>query len=211
MLLLLRAGEITAGGEQGSTEGSKLPNSIYWGYSLHWPQKGLMRSSLVQLADRQKAAASRQQVQWDPHTRTQAQTSSSSSSFLMRQDQQPLQPPQNIWYTSPSVVYMYAHFLLLLQLTWVCIMPLSRYPPVTTGERGEEAAAVAQQQPGQAQPQLRIGSLPPWMTSRLNAWAGNKHVELDCYYTTWLIAVPIQRLRATAPAKWFVTIDRVLA
>jgi len=103
--------------------------------SLQEENKALQK----ELADRQKAAASRQQVQWDPHTRTQAQTSSSSSSFLMRQDQQPLQPPQNIW-----------------------------YPPVT-GERGEEAAAVAQQQPGQAQPQLRIGSLPPWMTSHLNA------------------------------------------
>jgi len=133
-----------------------------------------MRSSLVQLAERQKAVASRQQqqVQWDQHTQTQAQTSSSSSSFLMRQDQQPLQAPQNIWYTSPSVVYIYAHFLLLLQLiNEVCIMLLFSYPPVTMGERGEEAAAAAQQQqqPGQAQPQLRIGGLPPWMISHLNA------------------------------------------
>ena len=211
MLLLLRAGEITAGGEQGSTEGSKLPNSIYWGYSLHWPQKGLMLSSLVQLAERQKAVASRQQqqVQWDQHTQTQAQTSSSSSSFLMRQDQQPLQAPQNIWYTSPSVVYIYAHFLLLLQLiNEVCIMLLFSYPPVTMGERGEEAAAAAQQQqqPGQAQPQLRIGGLPPWMISHLNAWAGDEHVELDAT-TPWSITVPIQRLRATAPAKWLLTVE----
>ncbi|RLM84469.1 MADS-box transcription factor 15 [Panicum miliaceum] len=106
--------------------------------SLQEENKALQK----ELAERQKAAASRQQqqVQWDQHTQTQAHTSSSSSSFLMRQDQQPLQPPQNI-----------------------C------YPPVTMGERGEEAAAAAQQQPGQVQPQLRIGGLPPWMISHLNA------------------------------------------
>ncbi|RLN34877.1 MADS-box transcription factor 15 [Panicum miliaceum] len=106
--------------------------------SLQEENKALQK----ELAERQKAAASKQQqqqVQWDQHTQTQAQTSSSSSSFLMRQDQQPLQPPQNI-----------------------C------YPPVTMGERGEEAA-MAQQQPGQPQPQLRIGGLPPWMISHLNA------------------------------------------
>ncbi|PAN09278.1 hypothetical protein GQ55_2G008000 [Panicum hallii var. hallii] len=103
--------------------------------SLQEENKALQK----ELAERQKAAASRQRQQvqqWDQHT----QTSSSSSSFLMRQDQQPLQPPQNI-----------------------C------YPPVTMGERGEEAAAAAPQQPGQVQPQLRIGGLPPWMISHLNA------------------------------------------
>ncbi|CAN6170560.1 unnamed protein product [Urochloa humidicola] len=113
--------------------------------SLQEENKALQK----ELAERQKAAASRQQqqVQWDQQAQAQAQaqaqTSSSSSSFLLRQDQQALPPPQNI-----------------------C------FPPMTMGERGEEAAAAAQQQqqqPGQAQPQLRIGSLPPWMISHLNA------------------------------------------
>ncbi|ONM28050.1 Agamous-like MADS-box protein AGL8 [Zea mays] len=96
-----------------------------------------------ELAERQKAVASRQQqVQWDQQTHAQAQTSSSSSSFMMRQDQQGLPPPHNI-----------------------C------FPPLTMGDRGEELAAAAQQQPlpGQAQPQLRIAGLPPWMLSHLNA------------------------------------------
>ncbi|XP_066389298.1 MADS-box transcription factor 15-like [Miscanthus floridulus] len=110
--------------------------------SLQEENKALQK----ELAERQKAAASRrqqqqQQVQWDQQTQTQAQTSSSSSSFMMRQDQQGLPPPQNI-----------------------C------FPPLTIGERGEEVAAAAQQQqppPGQAQ--LRIAGLPPWMLSHLNA------------------------------------------
>nr|AAG43200.1 MADS box protein 3 [Zea mays] len=100
-----------------------------------------------ELSERQKAVASRQQqqqqVQWDQQTQVQVQTSSSSSSFMMRQDQQGLPPPQNI-----------------------C------FPPLSIGERGEEVAAAAQQQlppPGQAQPQLRIAGLPPWMLSHLNA------------------------------------------
>jgi MADS-box transcription factor len=59
--------------------------------------------------------------------------------------------------------------MLLQLIDEVCIMPLSSYPPVTMGERGEEAAAAAPQQPGQVQPQLRIGGLPPWMISHLNA------------------------------------------
>ncbi|CAD6221612.1 unnamed protein product [Miscanthus lutarioriparius] len=114
--------------------------------SLQEENKALQK----ELAERQKAAASRrqqqqQQVQWDQQTQTQAQTSSSSSSFMMRQDQQGLPPPQNI-----------------------C------FPPLTIGERGEEVAAAAQQQqppPGQAQQQaqLRIAGLPPWMLSHLNA------------------------------------------
>ncbi|KAJ1287402.1 hypothetical protein BS78_02G007500 [Paspalum vaginatum] len=110
--------------------------------SLQEENKALQK----ELAEKQKAAASRQQqqqqVQWDQQTHTQAQTSSSSSSFMMRHDQQALPHPQNL-----------------------C------YPPMTMGERGEEAAAAAQlqQQPGQAQPQLRIGGLPPWMLSHLNA------------------------------------------
>jgi len=110
--------------------------------SLQEENKALQK----ELAERQKAVASRQQqVQWDQQTHAQAQTSSSSSSFMMRQDQQGLPPPHNI-----------------------C------FPPLTMGDRGEElaAAAAAQQQqplPGQAQPQLRIAGLPPWMLSHLNA------------------------------------------
>ncbi|ONM28049.1 Agamous-like MADS-box protein AGL8 [Zea mays] len=107
--------------------------------SLQEENKALQK----ELAERQKAVASRQQqVQWDQQTHAQAQTSSSSSSFMMRQDQQGLPPPHNI-----------------------C------FPPLTMGDRGEELAAAAQQQPlpGQAQPQLRIAGLPPWMLSHLNA------------------------------------------
>ncbi|TVU40284.1 hypothetical protein EJB05_13740 [Eragrostis curvula] len=110
-------------------------------------EKELKRAVLVllQLVERQKMARQQQQqqAQWDQqtHTQAQAQTSSSSSSFLMRQDQQAPPPPSNI-----------------------C------YPPVTMGERGEEvAAAAASQAPGQTQAQHRIGSLPPWMLSHLNA------------------------------------------
>ncbi|NP_001104927.2 MADS3 [Zea mays] len=112
--------------------------------SLQEENKALQK----ELSERQKAVASRQQqqqqVQWDQQTQVQVQTSSSSSSFMMRQDQQGLPPPQNI-----------------------C------FPPLSIGERGEEVAAAAQQQlpppPGQAQPQLRIAGLPPWMLSHLNA------------------------------------------
>ncbi|KAL6880481.1 hypothetical protein ACP4OV_012046 [Aristida adscensionis] len=109
--------------------------------SLQEENKALQK----ELVERQKLARQhqqqqqQQQVQWDQQTQTQAQaqTSSSSSSFMMRQDQQALAPP-NLCYT-----------------------------PVTMGERGEEAVAVAA--PGQAQTQLRIGGLPPWMLSHLNA------------------------------------------
>ncbi|PWZ13074.1 MADS-box transcription factor 15 [Zea mays] len=112
--------------------------------SLQEENKALQK----ELSERQKAVASRQQqqqqLQWDQQTQVQVQTSSSSSSFMMRQDQQGLPPPQNI-----------------------C------FPPLSIGERGEEVAAAAQQQlpppPGQAQPQLRIAGLPPWMLSHLNA------------------------------------------
>ncbi|KAL6647661.1 hypothetical protein ACP70R_015098 [Stipagrostis hirtigluma subsp. patula] len=110
--------------------------------SLQEENKALQK----ELVERQKLARQhqqQQQVQWDQQTQTQAaqaQTSSSSSSFMMRQDQQALPPPSNI-----------------------C------YPPVTMGERGEEVAAAAGVQPGQARTQLRIGGLPPWMLSHLNA------------------------------------------
>ncbi|XP_062188312.1 MADS-box transcription factor 15-like isoform X2 [Phragmites australis] len=107
--------------------------------SLQEENKALQK----ELVERQKAASSQQQqlqMQWDQ----QAQTSSSFSSFMTRQDQQALPPPK-----------------------------ISYTPVMTMGERGDDAtaaAAAAAAAPGQApQAQLRIGGLPPWMLSHLNA------------------------------------------
>lgn len=55
-----------------------------------------------------------------------------------------------------------------IYLTFGCRIAPNSYPPVTMGKSGEEAVAAAAA-PGQAQTQLRIGSLPPWMLSHLNA------------------------------------------
>jgi MADS-box transcription factor, plant len=63
-----------------------------------------------------------------------------------------------------AIIMIHPACLLVL---YACIS----FPPLTMGDRGEELAAAAQQQPlpGQAQPQLRIAGLPPWMLSHLNA------------------------------------------
>ncbi|GJN24267.1 hypothetical protein PR202_gb11999 [Eleusine coracana subsp. coracana] len=95
-----------------------------------------------ELVERQKMARLQQQpqVQWDQQTQTPAQAqTSSSSSSFLMRQDQQALPP-------PSNI---------------C------YTPVTMGERGEEFAAAAAAP--QVQAQLRIGGLPPWMLSHLNA------------------------------------------
>ncbi|KAK3126177.1 hypothetical protein QOZ80_7AG0552730 [Eleusine coracana subsp. coracana] len=95
-----------------------------------------------ELVERQKMARQQQQqqVQWDQQTQTPAQAqTSSSASSFLMRQDQQALPP-------PSNI---------------C------YTPVTMGERGEELAAAAAVP--QVQAQLRIGGLPPWMLSHLNA------------------------------------------
>ncbi|VAH46592.1 unnamed protein product [Triticum turgidum subsp. durum] len=115
--------------------------------SLQEENKALQK----ELVERQKAAASRQQqqqqqqqMQWEhqaqtTHTHTQNQPQAQTSS------------------SSSS-------FMMRDQQAHAPQRNVCSYPPVTMG--GEAAAAAAA--PGQ-QAQLRIGGLPPWMLSHLNA------------------------------------------
>ncbi|KAF2921118.1 hypothetical protein DAI22_07g006200 [Oryza sativa Japonica Group] len=109
--------------------------------SLQEENKALQK----ELVERQKNVRGQQQVgQWDQtqvqaQAQAQPQAQTSSSSSSMLRDQQALLPPQNI----------------------------CSYPPVMMGERNDAAAAAAVAAQGQVQ--LRIGGLPPWMLSHLNA------------------------------------------
>nr|AAF19048.1 MADS15 protein [Oryza sativa] len=108
--------------------------------SLQEENKALQK----ELVERQKNVRGQQQVgQWD-QTQVQAQAQA--------------QPQAQ---TSSSSSSMLRDQQALLPPQNIC------YPPVMMGERNDAAAAAAVAAQGQVQ--LRIGGLPPWMLSHLNA------------------------------------------
>ncbi|KAG8081300.1 hypothetical protein GUJ93_ZPchr0007g5895 [Zizania palustris] len=114
--------------------------------SLHEENKSLQK----ELVERQNALR-QQQVQWD-QTQTQVQTQA--------QVQAQAQAQAQVQTCSSSNSFMMRDQQALPPPQNIC-----SYPPVTMGERSDAAAAAA----AQGQVQLRIGGLPPWMLSHLNA------------------------------------------
>ncbi|KAF7001249.1 hypothetical protein CFC21_016960 [Triticum aestivum] len=115
--------------------------------SLQEENKALQK----ELVERQKAAASRQQQQQQQQMQWEHQAQTQTHAHTQNQ-------PQAQTSSSSS------SFMMRDQQAHAPQQNICSYPPVTMG--GEAAAAAAA--PGQ-QAQLRIGGLPPWMLSHLNA------------------------------------------
>uniref|UniRef100_A0A0D9WUP0 MADS-box transcription factor 15 n=1 Tax=Leersia perrieri TaxID=77586 RepID=A0A0D9WUP0_9ORYZ len=110
--------------------------------SLQEENKALQK----ELVERQKSVRGQQQVvQWD---QTQAQVQAQPQAQTQAQ-------------TSSSSSSMLRDQQALLTQQNIC------YPPVMMGERSDAAAAATAAVQGQVQ--LRMGGLPPWMLSHLNA------------------------------------------
>ena len=114
--------------------------------SLQEENKALQK----ELVERQKAAASRQQQQQQQQMQWEHQAQTQTHAHTQNQPQAQT--------SSSSSSFMMRDQQAHAPQQNIC------YPPVTMG--GEAAAAAAA--PGQ-QAQLRIGGLPPWMLSHLNA------------------------------------------